>query len=283
MASVRNESAYDDLALRSSHAHREAKEGRARSCPTTAGARKGAVAQYQQAAGAALDERALLRRHADLVRRIAYHLAARLPESVLIDDLIQAGTVGLIEAIRTFVDREVAQFETYASIRIRGAMLDELRRSDWTPRSVHRNARRIRDAIRVVEKREQRTATDAEIAAELGVDLAEYHRMLDDARGARLYALEELGGEDDDADRWIEGAIAPPDEQFEAEEELELLARGLARLPEKERLVLSLYYDESLNLKEIGAVLGVTESRVSQIRTQAILRLQRSVQRAAGR
>ncbi|MFN4262315.1 MAG: RNA polymerase sigma factor FliA [Thioalkalivibrionaceae bacterium] len=245
---------------------------------SSAAPRRG-LAQYQQAAVAARDERALLREHFELVRRIAYHLAARLPDSVQIDDLIQAGTIGLLEASRTFVDREVAQFETYASIRIRGAMLDELRRSDWTPRSVHRNARRIRETIRVVEQREQRYATDAEVAAELGVDLAEYHRMLDDARGARLYALDELGGPDDDTDRWIAGEAPAPDEQFEAEEELEQLTESLAQLSDKEKLVLSLYYDESLNLKEIGAVLGVTESRVSQIRTQAILRLQRSVKR----
>ena len=209
----------------------------------------------------------------ELVRRIAHHLAARLPASVQIEDLVQSGMIGLIEASRQFHSGQGATFATYAGIRIRGAMIDELRRSDWTPRSVHRNSRRIAEAIQQVESREGRAATDREIAGELGVALDDYHAMLQDSASAQILGLEDLFGEDTDSDRWLPGGGPGPGEHFELDRLRDALAQALAGLPEKERLVLALYYDEELNLREIGAILGVTESRVSQIRSQALHRL----------
>jgi RNA polymerase sigma factor for flagellar operon FliA len=215
----------------------------------------------------------LVTAHLDLVRRVAHHLLARLPASVQIEDLVQSGMIGLIEASRQFQPGQGATFSTYASIRIRGAMIDELRRCDWTPRSVHRNSRRIAETIRQVEAREGRAARDAEIAAMLEVSMDDYHAMLQDCAGTRILGWEELFGEDADPDQLLPGDGPSPAMQFEQSQLRNALAEALAGLPEKERLVLSLYYDEELNLREIGAVLGVTESRVSQIRSQSLHRL----------
>lgn len=226
---------------------------------------------YESVAAAGHEQR--VAEHIELVHRIAHHLMARLPASVQVDDLIQAGMIGLLEAARQFEGGQGATFATYAGIRIRGAMIDELRRSDWTPRSVHRNSRKIAEAIQTVEAREGRAARGVEVAEELGVPIDEYYTMLQDHAGAHLFALDDLGGTDGDADRVIEGAEASPSRTIEAGEFREELAAALGDLPERERLVLSLYYIEELNLREIGAVLGVTESRVSQIRSQAVIRL----------
>lgn len=215
----------------------------------------------------------LVATHFDLVRRIAHHLAARLPPSVQVEDLVQAGMVGLIEAARQFQAGQGATFATYAAIRVRGAMIDELRRSDWAPRSVHRNSRRIAEAMHTVEVREGRAASDAEIAEVLGVSIGDYHVMLQDSASANLLGLDELFGPDTDSDRWLSGKSAVPSEQVEDAQFREALAQALGTLPERERLVLNLYYNEELNLREIGAVLSVTESRVSQIRSQAVHRL----------
>jgi RNA polymerase sigma factor for flagellar operon FliA len=220
---------------------------------------------------------ALVTRYAPLVKRIAHHLLGRLPGSVQLDDLVQAGMIGLLEAARKYDAGKGASFETYAGIRIRGAMLDEMRRGDWAPRSVHRNARQLAAAIRDVEMRKGAAATDHEIAEAMGVTLEEYHAMLRDAAGCRLFSFEDLADEDDEGRSettpdYAESAPNPFDrlqnESFRAR-----LAEAISALPERERLVLSLYYDDELNLKEIGRVLGVTESRISQIHTQAALRL----------
>ncbi|WP_091335135.1 RNA polymerase sigma factor FliA [Allochromatium warmingii] len=215
----------------------------------------------------------LVSEHVELVRRIAHHLMARLPASVQVEDLIQSGMVGLIEAARQFQLGQGATFATYAGIRIRGAMIDELRRADWAPRSVHRNSRRIAEAIRQIEADTGRAATDREIAAALTVSLDDYHGMLQDTASCQILGLEDLFGEESDTDRWLAGSTALPGEQVEREQFATALATALASLPERERLVLALYYDEELNLREIGAVLEVTESRVSQIRSQALHRL----------
>lgn len=220
----------------------------------------------------------LIADHTDLVRRIAHHLLARLPASVLVEDLIQSGMIGLIEAARQFQGGQGATFATYAGIRIRGAMIDELRRNDWAPRSVHRNSRRIAEAIQTVEAREARAARDREIAAELDVDLDEFHRMLQDNAGVHLMALDELFGPDRDPDRLLPATGSTPSEQLEREDFRDALAEALAKLPEKERLVLALYYNEELNLREIGAVMGITESRVCQIRSQSVHRLRARLQ-----
>ena len=226
------------------------------------------AASVYKAAGKGRETDALVARHADLVKRIAYHLAARLPPSVEVDDLIQAGMIGLLEAASNFTADRGASFETYAGIRIRGAMIDALRQVDWTPRSVHRRAREVSEAIRKVENHHGREARDAEIAAQLGVALEEYHRVVQDASTCNLTSIEDVPSTADIADRGVDPLRDTQDQLFR-----ESLAGAIAGLPERERLIMSLYYDDELNLKEIGAVLNVTESRVSQLHGQALSRL----------
>ncbi|MCB1723692.1 MAG: RNA polymerase sigma factor FliA [Gammaproteobacteria bacterium] len=221
----------------------------------------------------------LVTRHAPLVKRIAYHLMNRLPPSVQAEDLIQAGMIGLIEANRNYDPSQGASFETYAGIRIRGAMLDEIRRSDWTPRSVHRKARMVAEAMREIENAEGRDARDIEVAESLGMSLDDYHQVLQDACGARIFSYEELCEVGEVVPH--EGSSARPHNMLEEGPSRGLekshfrdaLGDAIASLPERERLVIALYYDEELNLREIGQVLGVSESRVCQIHSQAALRL----------
>lgn len=214
----------------------------------------------------------LIKTHALMVKRIAYHLAGRLPRSVQMDDLMQAGMLGLLEAVRHYDETKGASFETYAAIRIRGYMLDEVRRNDWVPRSVYRNARMISVAVHLVENRLGRDAKDQEIAAELGITLQEYHDMLNDSNGAHLYGFEDLGVTDDMLMDDEEHAYEPHLNVLRADMKMHL-ADIIDSLPRNERLVLSLYYEHELNLKEIGDILGVTESRVSQIHSQATHRI----------
>jgi len=221
------------------------------------------------------DQNALIERHALLVKRIGLHLMTRLPSSVQLDDLLQAGMIGLLDAARNYDGSKGASFETYAGIRIRGAMIDEIRRGDWVPRSVHRNTRRISEAIDTVEQLHGRDAKDAEVAEQLGVSLDEYHSMLNEAACGRVVGIEDLGVSDDvlsgehedeeDSNKAFSGLAK---ERFQ-----QALAEGISHLPEREALVLSLYYDEEMNLKEIGQILSVSESRVSQIHSQAMHRL----------
>lgn len=216
----------------------------------------------------------LIARHGELVKRIAHHLLGRLPASVQLDDLVQSGLIGLLEAGRSYDPSKGASFETYAGIRIRGAMIDEMRRGDWVPRSVHRNGRRIQEAMNAFARREGRDPGDTEVAAELGVDVAEYHAMARDAAGSRLFSLEELGMGDEERVGVTPASDAPGPHACVQQQSLrEQLAAAISELPERERLVLSLYYGDELNLKEIGLVLGVSESRISQIHSQAALRL----------
>lgn len=215
----------------------------------------------------------LVVRYAPLVKRIAYHLLSRLPPSVLVDDLIQAGMIGLLEASRNYDASQGASFETYAGIRIRGAMLDEIRRSDWVPRSVHRKARMAAQAMREIENREGRDARGSEVAQAMGISLDEYHQILQDAAGGRIASFDDaLENGDEDTDACPEH-VAGPLEGLQKEGFQKALAEAIAGLPERERLIMSLYYDDELNLREIGQVLGVTESRVCQIHSQALLRL----------
>ena len=214
-----------------------------------------------------------MERHLQLVKRIAYHLAGRLTPSVQVDDLIQAGLLGLLEAARVYDSRQGATFETYAGIRIRGAMLDEMRKTDWTPRSVHRNARRLSEAVRAVESREGREARPQEVAAEMGVDLDSYHAMLRDAVTSRVLSFEDMFEADSDREDILPGDGETPVESLVHEGFRQAVTEAIGGLPEREGLVLALYYDEELNLREIGEVLGVTESRVSQIHSQALVRL----------
>lgn len=212
-------------------------------------------------------------RHAPLVKRIAYHLMNRLPPSVQVDDLIQAGMIGLLEASRNYDPSQGASFETYAGIRVRGAMLDEIRRTDWTPRSVHRKAREVADAMRRIENEVGRDARDDEVAVALGLSLNEYHQILRDAAGARIFSMEELMAAGQIPQEGLSQAVAGPLEGLQYEDFRDALARSIGGLPERERLVVALYYDEELNLREIGVVLGVSESRVCQIHSQAMCRL----------
>ncbi|WP_407075128.1 RNA polymerase sigma factor FliA [Panacagrimonas perspica] len=226
-----------------------------------------AVARYERSRS---PDANLMNQHAGLVKRIAYHLAARLPTSVEIDDLIQAGSIGLLEAARNYQGDRGASFETYAGIRIRGAMLDELRRGDWAPRSLHRRARDVATAMRAIEQETGREAKDVEVAERLGISLAEYFDAVADS--ARCQVMSADGFADG------EGFDAPaedgdPDQQFSrAEFQVELI-KAIGGLPEREKLVMSLYYERELNLKEIGKVLDVSESRVCQIHGQALVRL----------
>lgn len=216
----------------------------------------------------------LIERYAPLVKRIAYHLLARLPASVQVEDLIQAGMIGLLEVSTKYDSTKGASFETYAGIRIRGAMLDEVRKGDWAPRSVHRNTRMVSDAIRAVEARTGRDAKDHEVAAELKMSLDEYYGILNDTLGSRLFSFDDLLQEGEHEGAHDEGAVSgEPSRGLEDERFQKALADAIANLPERERLVLSLYYDEELNLKEIGEVLGVSESRVSQLHSQCAARL----------
>ncbi len=219
----------------------------------------------------------LVERHVGLVRRIAYHMLARLPDSVLVDDLIQSGMVGLLEAARNFDASKGASFETFAGIRIRGAMLDEIRRGDWVPRSVHKNSRQIAEAIALIQKREGRNATDREVADELEVSLEEYHHMLKDSSNGKILEMDEFeSGIDNLVEPGAQGSN--PYEDTAQQHFQTALSAQIKSLPEREALVLSLYYDEELNLKEIGEILEVSESRVSQIHSQAMHRLRAKMQ-----
>jgi RNA polymerase sigma factor for flagellar operon FliA len=225
--------------------------------------------------------------YAPLVRQIANRLAARLPETLDRNDLVQAGMIGLLDAIEKYDSRREAQFRTYAEFRIRGAMLDDLRAGDWVPRSVRDNADRIGAAMKALTVVLGRVPNDVEIARRLGLTLADYHELLLKSRAVPLLSIEDLHrpSEDGDGGNVFDVLEDPfcgdPLDALSLKDLHQRLAHAIRGLPEKERLVLSLYFDEGLNLKEIGQVLGLTESRVSQIRTQAILRLRAELQTVA--
>ena len=213
--------------------------------------------------------------YAYLVKRIAHHMMARMPSCVQVEDLIQAGMVGLLEAAQKYDISRGASFETYAGIRIKGAIVDEMRRGDWAPRSVHRNARRIAEAVTIVEASTGRDAKDAEVAKQLDMTLEEYHEIVKDSTSTRLFSYEETFEEDEGKLEHSSAsmALAGPSERVHKEALLQALTQAVQHLPEREKLVLSLYYEQEMNLKEIGQILGVSESRVSQIHSQAALRL----------
>ncbi|MGO2007282.1 RNA polymerase sigma factor FliA [Vreelandella alkaliphila] len=213
----------------------------------------------------------LLTQYMPLVRRQALTLQVRLPASIELDDLIQAGMVGLLEALGRFDATQGATFATFASQRIRGAMMDELRTRDWLPRSVRRSARAVDDAVRRLEQQLGRPPEESEIARDLDMPLSEYQQLLNDTNSGQLLPFEELVAEGAESAR--EEATNLPFDQLLDKQQRQSLIDAIDALPEREKLLMALYYQEELNLKEVGAVLGVTESRVSQLHSQAISRL----------
>ena len=221
---------------------------------------------------------ALVNQHAELVHRIAYHLSARLPASVLVDDLIQAGLIGLMDAASHYDPSQGASFETYASIRIRGSMLDELRRNDWAPKSVHRKSRDMLAAANKIEARTGRDAKPAEIARLMGISVDDYHQLVLETNTCRVLNFTDVEYEDQNySDSISDNASDGPLRGMQRDEFKKYLAEAIKLLPEREQLIISLYYDEELNLKEIGSVLGVSESRVSQLMSQAHTRMRNSL------
>jgi RNA polymerase sigma factor FliA len=234
------------------------------------------LAAYQKNAAsvsAKQSQNQLVTDYAPLVKRIAYHLMTRLPPTVQVDDLIQSGMIGLLEASRNYDASQGASFETYAGIRIRGAMLDEIRKGDWAPRSLHRKVRAISKAVADIEGREGRDARDAEVAQEVGMSLNDYYSTLQDATGYRVFSFEDLPAGEEGMTESLTAKIPEPLVNVENDMFKAALAAAIAGLPERERLVMSLYYKEELNLRETGEVLGVSESRVCQIHSQALIRL----------
>ena len=221
-------------------------------------------------AGASAD--ALVREHLPLVQRVAQRLKARLPDTIELDDLLQVGLMGLLRARDSYDASQGASFATYAGIRIKGAMLDEIRAHDWLPRSVQSRFRRVAEAIESAEARLGRRAQDREIADELGLSLEDYQQLAGELACARMTHIE-----DSAEAAQAEAGASNPYEQVGAAGSRAALAEAVDRLPERERLMMSLYYTEDLNLREIGAVLGVSESRVSQLHGQALARLRNAL------
>lgn len=224
-----------------------------------------------------LDRNALIQQYQPLVRRLAHHMMAKLPASVEVDDLIQVGLIGLSDALARFESSQGVQFETFATQRIRGAMLDELRENDWMSRGSRKNQKDIEVAMRRLEHRLGRTPVESEIAAEMGMSLAEYQSLLSKVRGAQLVYLEDMSrqGEDDDTylDRHVADNDADPLNMLRDHRLRQALVAAIKALPEREQYIMSMYYEQDMNLKEIAAVLDVTESRICQLHSQSIARL----------
>ena len=223
-----------------------------------------------------LDPGALLKQYSPLVRRLAHQMIAKLPANVEIDDLIQVGMIGLNDALCRFDPAQGVQFETFATQRIRGAMLDELRGSDWMSRGDRRHQRMIETAVHKLEQKLGRAPSETEIAAEMGMKLTEYQELLGKVRGTQLVYLEDMSGDDGDEDfldRHMVDADANPLGRLSDRKMREALVAAIENLPQREQYVMSMYYEHDMNLKEIAAVLGVTESRVCQLHSQSIARL----------
>ena len=206
-----------------------------------------------------------------LVKRIAYHLVTRLPSTVHVDDLIQAGMIGLIEASKHYDPSQGASFETYAGIRVRGAMLDEVRHADWSPRSLHKKMREVSEAMREIEHETGRDARDFEVAERMGISLDDFHTIMRDSASARIFSLDQA--EDNGQSLNVPTDEKEPLAALQKEGFQQALAKCISELPEREQMVMSLYYNEELNLKEIGLVLEISESRVCQIHGQALNRI----------
>ena len=223
-----------------------------------------------------LDLSSMLKQYSPLVRRLAHQMIAKLPANVEIDDLIQVGMLGLSDALTRFDASQGVQFETFATQRIRGAMLDELRGNDYLSRGTRKQQRTIEGAVHKLEQRLGRAPSEGEIAREMGITLQEYQDLLGKVRGTQLVYLEDMSGDEGDADfldRHVADEGANPLAQLQDRRMREALVEGIKTLPEREQYVMSMYYEHDMNLKEIAAVLGVTESRVCQLHSQSIARL----------
>ena len=223
-----------------------------------------------------LDVNAMLRQYSPLVRRLAHQMMAKLPANVEVDDLIQVGMIGLADALSRFDPAQGVQIETFATQRIRGAMLDELRGADWLSRGTRKQQRDIEKAVHRLEQRLGRAPHESEIAVEMGLSLDDYQEMLGKVRGTQLIYLEDMSGDEGDhdfLDRHVADNGSDPQHLLQDDRMRHALVEAIKKLPEREQLVMSLYYEEDMNLKEIAAVLGVTESRVCQLHSQSIARL----------
>ena len=218
----------------------------------------------------------LLKKHAVLVKKLAYQLKAKLPASVELDDLIQAGMMGLLDAINRYEETHGAQFETYAAQRIRGSMLDELRSADWLPRGVRKNMRDVEVAISQLEQQLGKPPTENEVAKKLQLSLDDYYEMLSDCGGHQLMYYEDFHEAENGEqflDRFNADGTGDPIRSLLESDFRDALVDAITALPEREKIMMGLYYEQELNLKEIGAVMNVSESRVSQLHTQAVARL----------
>ena len=223
-----------------------------------------------------LDAGTLLKQYRPLVRRLAHQMIAKLPANVEIDDLIQVGMIGLSDALTRFDPSQGVQFETFATQRIRGAMLDELRGNDWMSRGDRRHQRTIETAVHKLEQRLGRAPSESEISREMGLSLTEYQELLGKVRGTQLIYLEDMSGDEGDEDfldRHVVDDEASPLARLADQRMREALVEAIKNLPEREQYVMSMYYEHDMNLKEIAAVLGVTESRVCQLHSQSVARL----------
>ncbi|KAB2313495.1 RNA polymerase sigma factor FliA [Betaproteobacteria bacterium SCN2] len=217
----------------------------------------------------------VIRQYLPLVKRIAYHMMARLPASVEVDDLIQVGLIGLMDAVSRFDGSQGAQFESYATQRIRGAMLDDLRDADWLPRHIRQKSRQIESAINKLAQRHGRPPTELEISAEMGISLADYQSMLGDVKGNQLLYYEDFSDEEssDFLERYLVDDVSDPLSLLEDDGFRKGLIQAIEDLPEREKNLMGMYYEQDMNLKEIGAVMGVSESRICQLHSQAVARL----------
>jgi RNA polymerase sigma factor for flagellar operon FliA len=224
-----------------------------------------------------LDTDALIRQYSPLVRRLAHHMMAKLPPNIQVDDLIQVGLIGLSEALTRFEANQGVQFETFATQRIRGAMIDELRENDWMSRGSRKSQKEIELALHRLEHRLGRSPTESEIATELGLNLSDYQALLYKVKGTQLVYLEDMAGgsegEDGFLDRHVLDSDSDPMQLLRNQRLRKSLVEAIKNLPEREQYIMSMYYEKDMNLKEIAAVLGVTESRVCQLHSQSIARL----------
>jgi RNA polymerase sigma factor for flagellar operon FliA len=222
------------------------------------------------------DKNSLLTEHMPLVKRLAHQMKAKLPPSVEVDDLVQAGMIGLLDAISRYEENHGAQFETYAVLRIRGAMLDELRSNDWMPRSTRQNMRKVEQAMAALQQQLGRPPSESEVAKSLKLSLADYQEMLGDSGGHQLVYYEDFHDSEEGNDSFLDRYAVDDEDPLRSLLETDFrqaVIDAIDALPPREKMLMGLYYEEELNLKEIGAVMGVSESRVSQLHTQAVARL----------